>query len=146
MRRGGLFAWLPVATNYPWEGLQGAVVAAHILGPIGYDAGDGAIGRCSARPGSCHDRLDWVATGDDAWVPPLINRAYGTAFVPVQTSALGENMDWTDWLFRPRWRHADAHADTHPDTDANPDADTDACAHGDTRSVAHADSGSDADA
>ena len=37
MRRGCALQWPPCPTNYPWEGLQGALVQAMILSRQGYD-------------------------------------------------------------------------------------------------------------
>jgi hypothetical protein len=38
----------------------------------------------------------WWATGDDTWIPWLINYYYGTEF-PTETTKAGKNMGWTDW-------------------------------------------------
>ena len=106
MRRGGSFAIPPSQTGYPWEALQGILVEAVILDRAGYavfDWSDQAI----LRSVEFIDRLDdqypqagWWATGDDTWLPWLINAIYETEF-PTQPAAIGKCMGWTDWTHAP---------------------------------------------
>ena len=91
----------PSRTGYPWEALQGSLVAATLLGRAGFDAwnwGDQAIRRAVGFL----ERLDshwggWWATGDDSWQLFLVNRAYGTRFATDPYATLGKNMGWTAW-------------------------------------------------
>jgi len=96
MRRGGAFAWPPKATGYPWEALQGAVVAAQILSRQGYDAWNWCD-KALLRAAKFLYSINWPATGDDGWQPWLINYAYGSNFPTTQTGATGKNMGFTSW-------------------------------------------------
>ena len=101
MRRGGSLSTPPRHTGYPWEALQGSVVAATLLGRAGFDAwnwGDQAIRRAVGFL----ERLDsrwggWWAKGDDTWQLFLINRAYGTRFATDPHATFGKNVGWTAW-------------------------------------------------
>jgi hypothetical protein len=104
MRRGCSFTWVPCYTNYPWGAMEGAVVQARLLSRAGYDAwhwSNNALLRAtrflfnlSHQAGS-----SWWATGDDEWVPWVVNKAYGTYFPTVLPAHVGKNMGWTDWTF-----------------------------------------------
>jgi hypothetical protein len=105
MRRGHCgFRWPPCPTDYPWEGLQGAVVQAMILSRQGYDVWnwqDKALLRAVQFLASLQQQYGgWWATGDDTNVPWLINHVYGTRF-PTSTPEIGANLGWTDWLYGP---------------------------------------------
>lgn len=77
-RRTGSFRWPPRQTDYNWEALQGAVLQAQLLSDHGFPAwswGDRAILRT----------VRWLLTeaddppkGDDLWILPLLDTAYGT--------------------------------------------------------------------
>lgn len=94
-RRGGGFTWPPPKENYVWGALQGATVQAQLLARQGYDAwgwGDAALLRAGRW---LHEQADFPASGDDAWVPWLLNHAYGTSFPA--SHADGKNMAFTGW-------------------------------------------------
>lgn len=96
MRRGGKFRWPPKRTNYPWGGLQGALVQAEMLCRAGYPAWeweDSAL----LRAVEFLYEIEWPPTGDDEWQPWLVNYAYGTDFPAPVTTRPGKNMGWTDW-------------------------------------------------
>lgn len=96
MRRGAPFQWPPVATNYPWEALQGVVVQAALLEKAGYPAWewqDQAI----LRAVQFLYALGWPAQGDDEWIIPVINCVYGTNFPTATPAHPGKNMGWTSW-------------------------------------------------
>ena len=79
-RRAGAFAWPPPHTNYAWEALQGAVLQAQFLSDNGYPAwawGDAALLRAVRW---LIDTANYPPTGDDLWLMPLIDRAYGTRY------------------------------------------------------------------
>lgn len=97
MRRGDSFRWPPRRTNYPWEGLQGALVQAEILHRAGYDAWNWSD-RALLRAALFLYGIGWPAKGDDEWQVWLLNHVYGTSF-PVETSGarFGKIMGWTDW-------------------------------------------------
>jgi hypothetical protein len=42
----------------------------------------------------------WWATGDDRWLPWVINDVYGTNF-PREEASHGKLMAWTDWTHAP---------------------------------------------
>lgn len=106
MRRGGGFRVPPRRTEYPWEGLAGAIVQAEILARQGYDSwqwSEQALRRgfqFMADLEQQHGR--WWAGDDDVWQPWLVNAAYGTSFDTDPTWKLGKNMDFTDWTHRRR--------------------------------------------
>lgn len=81
--------------NYVWGALSGAVEQAMFLHRAGYPAFEWmqkAILRAVKWP---HD-LKHQATGDDAWLIPIINKMYGTSF-PVTSTGPGKGMGWTQW-------------------------------------------------
>jgi hypothetical protein len=106
MRRGGPFQWPPLETNYPWEGLQGALVQAMILHRAGYPAWeweDQALLRAVEFLYSIDGLggVSWVPEGDDRWLPWLVNAVYQTDY-PTETEIQpGKNMGWTDWTHAP---------------------------------------------
>ena len=101
MRRGGGLSANPGSTGYPWGGIEGAVVTAQILERQGYDAfgsGNQALRRSvqfladlDAREGG------WWVSGDDEYVPWMINKAYGTRFPVSAEIGEGKNMGFTNW-------------------------------------------------
>lgn len=97
MRRGGSFHWPPGETDYPWGALQGAVVQAEILRRAGYDVyrwQDQALLRAASF---LYDELGWQASGDDAWVPWIIDARYGSHFASDQAAKPGKIMGFTGW-------------------------------------------------
>ena len=40
----------------------------------------------------------WWATGDDTWVPWMVNYVYGTSYRTAPAN-IGKNMGWTDWMY-----------------------------------------------
>jgi hypothetical protein len=104
MRRGDDFENPPEHTDYPWEALQGAVVAANLLDRAGYDAWEWEDQALRRAVQYLYD-LDaeyggWAAEGDDLFVPWLVNDAYGTDFPTTEPVLNGKNMGWTDWTHR----------------------------------------------
>ena len=103
MRRGCSFRIPPCHTDYGWEALQGAVVQAQILYRQGYDAwnwSDQALFRAAAFFGRLQAEFGgWWAADDDAWIPWMINHAYGTAFTTGPVAREGKNLSFTDWLY-----------------------------------------------
>ncbi|MBX3010540.1 MAG: hypothetical protein KF832_03495 [Caldilineaceae bacterium] len=96
MRRGGPFQWPPLETNYPWAGLQGAVVQAELLARAGYPAWEWQD-RALLRSVQFLYNIHWPAQGDDEWIIPLINCVYQTNFPMVEDARSGKNMGWTNW-------------------------------------------------
>jgi hypothetical protein len=94
-RRGGGFTWPPPQENYVWGALQGATVQAELLARQGYDAWDWQDRALLRSVTWLHEQADFPATGDDAWVPWLVNHAYGTSF-PGDTGA-GKNLGFAAW-------------------------------------------------
>ncbi len=96
-RRAGGFTWPPPKENYVWEALQGAFAQAVILHRAGYDVfswQDEALLRAVTW---LHEQADFPATGDDSWIPHLVNYYYGTSFPAPSPSSPGKNVGWTDW-------------------------------------------------
>ena len=111
MRRGGPFQWPPLRTVYVWEALQGAAAQAQILDRQGYPAWSWqsqALRRAvqflvdldTAFPAGAGEE-PWRASGDDLWVPWLVDDAYGTTFRSAPPAGYGKNMGWTDWTHAP---------------------------------------------
>lgn len=96
-RRSGPFRWPPPKENYVYEALQGAVAQAALLERLGFDAwswGDRAILRALEW---LHREADYPATGDDTWLPHVINRAYGTSFPAPVPARAGKAIGFSDW-------------------------------------------------
>lgn len=101
MRRGGSFSWPPKRTGYAWEAMQGIIAQAELLRRIGYNS-VGWQNRAVCRSAAYLKYLDnsfggWWATGDDTWIPHLINRLCNTGYPTVTPARTGKNMGWTDW-------------------------------------------------
>ncbi len=101
MRRGSSFRDPPKRTQYPWEFLQGQVTAARILERAGmpiWNSGDSAIYRVAyhlqIRLHNAYGR--WAAEGDDEWVLPFLDKAYGTNWSSSQPRLWrhGKNAGW----------------------------------------------------
>ena len=96
-RRGGDFEWPPPCENYAREALQGVVVAATILTREGYPAFDWQdqalrrAGEWLRQVASC------PFSGDDEFVPWLLNAAYGTNFATESPANSGKAMGFTAW-------------------------------------------------
>ncbi len=102
MRRNGSFSNPPPtsSTSYHWEALQGIVSGARILERIDpglsiWETGDQAILRAVTLLESEWRRdyntggSNWAAIGDDAWMLPFIDAAYGTDFTGIRQSPAG---------------------------------------------------------
>ncbi|OGG07927.1 hypothetical protein A3D05_00030 [Candidatus Gottesmanbacteria bacterium RIFCSPHIGHO2_02_FULL_40_24] len=100
-RRAGGFTNNPPCENYVWGALQGATVATQLLQRAGYPAWDWqdkAILRAAQWLHSSQVKgTNWcAASGDDAWVPFLINKVYGTSF-PGDPASVGKGLGFTGW-------------------------------------------------
>jgi hypothetical protein len=96
-RRCGRFQWPPCLTNYAWEGLQGVLAQAVILGRAGYDVWawqDQAILRAVKW---LYHAANYPAEGDDTWQPHIINYYYGTNFPASIPARGGKNVGFADW-------------------------------------------------
>jgi hypothetical protein len=104
MRRGCDFTWPPCYTGYTWEAMQGAVVQAHLLNRVGYDAWHWEEQAMLHATRFLYELdLDfggWWAEGDDEWVVWVINNAYNATFPNNTPTRPGKNMGWTDWTLR----------------------------------------------
>jgi Alginate lyase len=103
MRRGGGFRFPPGTTNYPWEGLAGAVVQAEVLHRAGYPAWqwqDQALKRAVEALFALSRRYGgswWVNDSDEQFIPWMINKRYGTQYPTNLPARPGKIMAWTDW-------------------------------------------------
>ncbi len=105
MRRGGSFSDPPGYTGYPWEYLQGELMAARILDRAGlsiWNIDNNALYRAAY---ALQIRLEndyggWKAEGDDEWQLPYWDEAYGSnwsdAYDPATTRIYdhGKNAGW----------------------------------------------------
>ena len=86
MRRGGAFSIPPRLTGYPWEALQGLMTAAWILERADleiWSVADNALCRAVAILETTYATTfdsRWKASGDDVWMLPFVDRAYGSNF------------------------------------------------------------------
>lgn len=100
MRRGGSCQSSPLFTGYPWEGLQGFVMAARILDRAGmsiWQEGDRAICRAASALQDGRFGSGWRATGDDEWQIPFLDNACGTNWSAGYGSSkwsAGKNVGW----------------------------------------------------
>jgi len=99
-RRSGVFLWPPPKENYVWEALQGALVQAAILSRAGYDVWEWSDQALLRAVTWLYASCDFSATGDDTWLPPLVNAYYGSDFPAPVPSSPGKNMGWTDWTLQ----------------------------------------------
>jgi hypothetical protein len=96
-RRGGSCCTL-TKENYVWEALQGATTQALLLAVQGYDSlnwGNRAIQRAVAWEYRVNN---FPATGDDHFLPYIVNRVYGTSFSTSSGSAFGKGMGGSEWF------------------------------------------------
>lgn len=94
-RRGSEFQWPPTLTGYMWEGMQGYVVTAvllHRAGLVPFGSGDNAV----VRAMDILYRINNPPSGDDTWIPWVVNHYAGTSY-PTVAAVAGKNMGWTDW-------------------------------------------------
>lgn len=118
MRRGCALKFPPCPTGYPWEALQGDVAQAEMLSRQGYDAwnwGDRALLRAARFLYDLDRRYPgdgWAPSGDDAWIPWLINARYATHLPTTSPTRPGKGIGFTDWT------HAGARACHAPDCTA----------------------------
>lgn len=102
MRRGATFRNPPKYTNYVWEGQQGLIMAARILERAEmsiWDVADKALYRAAY---ALQVRLveefgpHWKAKGDDLWMLPFIDEAYGSRLSSNEERLwyFGKNTGW----------------------------------------------------
>lgn len=100
MRRGGSCQANPLQTGYPWEGLQGFVMAARILDRAGlsiWQESDRAICRAASALQDGRFGSGWRATGDDEWQLPFLDNSCGTnwsASYGTSKWKAGKNTGW----------------------------------------------------
>ncbi len=95
-RRAGGFTWPASKENYVWEALQGASVQAHMLNRFGYDSWNWSNKALLRAITWLYSVDQFPATGDDTFIPWIINNAYGANF-STKPAAIGKNMGFTDW-------------------------------------------------
>ena len=97
-RRAGTFSWPPPKENYVYEGLQGAMAEAVILKRAGYDPFNWQNRALLRAFQWLQSQANFLATGDDTWLPHLVNYYYGKGTLPAPVpSRPGKNVGWTDW-------------------------------------------------
>ena len=101
LRRGGKLQNPPGYTNYAWGFMQGQVMAARILERAGtpiWAVGDSALYRAAYCLQVRFEKLygDWAAHGDDEWLLPFLDKAYGTQWTQQQKKLWqhGKNAGW----------------------------------------------------
>ena len=106
MRRGGIYQWPPVWSQYPWTGLEGFVPAAVILHRAGYPAFE-VVDRAVLRTieylkfledSTPPDTLHWFDGIRGAEVVQLVNWYYRTTY-PMNKPAVGaaRTIGYSDW-------------------------------------------------
>lgn len=86
----------PSNVVYTWEGLQGPIAAAEMAYRAGYTDIWECCDKALLRAVEFNYWQGWAAEGDDRWLIPIINRAYGTD-IEVTGGGGGKNMAWTLW-------------------------------------------------
>jgi hypothetical protein len=101
MRRGGSFKEPPDYTGYAWGFMNGQIVAARILERAGlpiWAVGDSAIYRAAYCLQVRFENTygGWAAKGDDEWMLPFLDEAYGTQWSDNQERLWkhGKNAGW----------------------------------------------------
>jgi len=98
------FAWpLVKSTSYPWESLQGRLVAAQILTRAGrdmYQVADQALRRAVdfLYRTQFNTGTTWPAEGDDLYLMPIVDQAYATSYQGTGSDWTGKNMGYTNWV------------------------------------------------
>jgi hypothetical protein len=96
-RRCGSFQWPPCLTNYAWEGLQGALAQAVILGRAGFDVWNWENQAILRAVKWLYHVANYPAEGDDTWQPHIINYYYRTNYPAPIPARTGKNVGFTDW-------------------------------------------------
>lgn len=99
-RRGCGFIWPPCKENYTWEALQGASVEAQLLSRAGYDVWNWSDKALLRAVTWLYNVNSFPPTGDDVFIPWIINKAYGVSFKTVTPVAIGKNMSYTDYTHK----------------------------------------------
>jgi hypothetical protein len=101
MRRGGSFRWPPSVTEYPWEGLQGALLQAELLRVAGYDTWNWENRALLRAVRFLYNRAKWPANDDDEWQTWLLDARYGTNYKLPPPVRFGKSFGFTDWIYGP---------------------------------------------
>lgn len=99
-RRGCGFTIPACKENYTWEALQGASVQAWLLHRAGYDVFNWSDKALYRAVNWLYNVNAYPPSGDDVYIPWIINKAYGTTFKTVTPTAIGKNMSYTDYTHR----------------------------------------------
>ena len=101
MRRGGSFQEPPLYTGYAWGFMQGQIMAARILERAGmpiWAVGDSALFRAAycLQVRFENQYGGWAAKGDDEWMLPFLDKAYGVEWAKQQKNLWkhGKNAGW----------------------------------------------------
>ncbi len=103
VRRGGPFEIPPNVTNYPWEALQGLVLAARVLErydpemSIWYVEDKALLRAARLLQESWETQFGgWAASGDDMWMLPFFDAVYGTSWSTGHPDEFqhGKNTGW----------------------------------------------------
>ena len=84
-----------------YTALQGAVAQAILLDRCGYPVWEWEDQALLRAFKWLYQTADYPAVGDDLWMVPAINHAYGTNFTITPPFKTGKNLDWTDWVYHP---------------------------------------------
>lgn len=104
-RRCGTFVNPPCKTDYSWEGLQGAVVAAELLHRQGYPSyqwsNQGMLRTINWLYNTTFsDGKNFPAVGDDTWMIWIINKRYSKSFPTSAATSPGKMMGYSDWTHK----------------------------------------------
>ena len=103
MRRGGPPGVPPIYTGYPWEALQGIVMAARVLERHDPELAIWHVDECAIQRAASLLQVrweqsfgGWAAKNDDAWMLPFLDAAYGTSWATGSTDEVkaGKNAGW----------------------------------------------------
>ena len=96
-RRSGGFTVPPPQERYMWEGLQGAIATAELLGRAGFDTWTWENRALLRSIEWLNYQNDYPAEGDDRWIPWIVNARYGSSFPAETPTRPGKNVGFTDW-------------------------------------------------
>lgn len=123
-RRAGGFTWPPQQENYTWGALAGATLQAELLSRQGYDAWEWEDQALRRAVQWLYVHNSFPPTGDDTWIPWVVNGAYGTRF-RATLARTGKNMGFTDWTHSGAHQASDEDADQDTDQASSDDVDQD---------------------
>jgi hypothetical protein len=96
-RKSGGFTWPPPQEGEVYDGLQGALALAVILSRAGYDVWNWENAAMLRALEWLYNEANFPVSGNNEWIPHLINYYYHTSFAAPVPANPGKNVGWSDW-------------------------------------------------